>query len=85
LRAVTERISIAGHHHKEGSNMTAREFRPTLKTLEDRSMPPAFSFTDALGGGHSAISVLIEVQPSPPANRTQVGHDQSGFAQRRHP
>jgi hypothetical protein len=42
--------------------MTARTFRPTLETLEVRCTPASFSFTAALGGGHSAVSLLIEVQ-----------------------
>ena len=45
--------------------MTARKFRPILEVLEDRPTPAAFSFTAALGGGHSAVSLLIEVQTPP--------------------
>ena len=45
--------------------MTARKFRPTLEALEDRCTPSAFSFTAALGGDHSAVTLLIEVQVPP--------------------
>jgi hypothetical protein len=45
--------------------MTARKFRPTLETLEDRCTPATISFTAALGGGHSAVTLLIEVQTPP--------------------
>jgi hypothetical protein len=45
--------------------MTARKFRPTLEALEDRCTPATLSFTAALGGGHSAVSLLIEVQHPP--------------------
>ena len=45
--------------------MTARKFRPTLEALEDRCTPSTFSFTAALGGGHSAVTLLIDVQASP--------------------
>jgi hypothetical protein len=45
--------------------MTARKFRPTLETLEDRCTPASFSITAALGGGHSAVTLLVEVQAPP--------------------
>jgi hypothetical protein len=45
--------------------MTARKFRPTLEALEDRRTPATISFTAALGGGHSAVTLLIEVQVPP--------------------
>jgi hypothetical protein len=44
--------------------MTARTFRPTLEALEDRCTPSTVSFTVALGGGHSAVSLLVNVQVS---------------------
>jgi hypothetical protein len=52
--------------------MTAHKFRPTLEALEDRCTPATFSFLAALGGGHSAISLLIDVQvpPTPIAPET---------------
>jgi len=47
--------------------MTARKFRPTLEALEDRCTPTIFSFMAALGGGHSAVTLLVEVEhPSSP-------------------
>jgi hypothetical protein len=45
--------------------MTARKFRPTLETLEDRRTPTNFFLIAALGGGHSAVSLLVEVQAPP--------------------
>jgi hypothetical protein len=45
--------------------MTARKFRPSLENLGDRCTPATFSFTAALGGGHSAVSLLIDVQIPP--------------------
>jgi hypothetical protein len=42
--------------------MTARKFRPILEALEDRCTPSTFSFTAALGDGHSAVTLLVEVQ-----------------------
>jgi hypothetical protein len=52
--------------------MTARKYRPTLEALEDRCTPSGFSFTAALGHGHSAVSLFIDVQhpPSPIAPET---------------
>jgi hypothetical protein len=45
--------------------MTARTFRPTLETLEDRCTPSTSSFIAALGGGHSPVTLLVEVQVPP--------------------
>jgi hypothetical protein len=45
--------------------MTARKFRPAMEALEDRCTPSTFSFTAALGGGHSAVTLLVEVQHPP--------------------
>ena len=45
--------------------MTARTFRPTLEALEDRCTPSTLSFTAALGGGHSAVVLQIDVQYPP--------------------
>jgi hypothetical protein len=45
--------------------MTARTFRPTLEVLEDRCTPSTVSFTVALGGSHSAVSLLVNVQAPP--------------------
>ena len=45
--------------------MTARTFRPSLEALEDRCTPSTVSFTVALGGGHSAVSLLVNVQVPP--------------------
>jgi hypothetical protein len=42
--------------------MTARTFRPTL---EDRCTPSTLSLTAALGGGHSAVTLLVAVQAPP--------------------
>ena len=46
--------------------MTARTFRLSLEPLEDRRTPSGFSFTAALGGGHSAVSLLVELHPPNP-------------------
>jgi hypothetical protein len=45
--------------------MSTRTFRPILEILEDRCTPSAFSFTAGLGHGHSAVTLLIEVQAPP--------------------
>ena len=45
--------------------MTARNFRPNLEALEDRCTPSVFSFSAALGGGNSAVSLLIDIQYPP--------------------
>jgi len=45
--------------------MPARKFRPTLEVLEDRCTPSTFSFTAALGRGHSAVTLLVDVQTPP--------------------
>jgi hypothetical protein len=45
--------------------MTARTSRPSLEALEDRCTPSTVSFTVALGGGHSAVSLLVNVQTPP--------------------
>jgi hypothetical protein len=45
--------------------MTAYMFRPTLEALEDRCTPSTVSFTVAQGGGHSAVSLLVNVQHPP--------------------
>jgi hypothetical protein len=45
--------------------MSARNFRPNLEALEDRCTPSVFSFSAALGGGNSAVSLLIDIQYPP--------------------
>jgi hypothetical protein len=46
--------------------MTAQTFRPTVETLEDRRTPTNFFLTAALGGGHSAVALLIDIHPPQP-------------------
>ena len=45
--------------------MITRKFRPTLDNLEDRCNPAGFFFTAALGGGNSAVMLLVDVQYPP--------------------
>jgi hypothetical protein len=40
-------------------------FRPTLEALEGRWTPSTLSFSAALGGGHSAVTLQISVEYPP--------------------
>jgi hypothetical protein len=36
-------------------------FRPQVSQLEDRCTPSSFSFSAGIGGGHSAVRLLVQV------------------------